>query len=213
MPEPRTVSKQQALAEGFDALDGIWLRGVSPRDLDRHFLLFWFIYSGGNILETARRMGIHRNTIQDHFATYGFSGKAVRLRHAWWSLAQHASHQNFEKLFHVFYTQKTRKPKLHPLENEALIHLWVHGFPRKVLMHHFLLWGVRQGYKRTLLAKRLSVTIRHVMRLLADLKNPRSDAGKWLHSLKPKSREWYRPDYRGRWWPKPRRKTRRGRTS
>lgn len=198
LPRPKSRPRLGALLEGLKTLDRLWMRGLVPDDLEKHYFLTWFILCQGNILETARRLRIHRNTIQDHFFQYGYANKAVVLRHAWRRLAAAHPGRSFENLFHEFYQRQAKKPVLTRAEHTGLLHLWNAGFPRKVLPHHYLLWAVRHGKTREAISTRLSFSVRHQMRLFSQILNPRSRAGRWLEPLKPKPEEWYRPRYQAR---------------
>ncbi len=63
---PTSISKTQ-MDHGFSTLNRLWKRGLFPEDLERHYFLHWFVIYKGNIIQTAKALDIHRNTIQGHF--------------------------------------------------------------------------------------------------------------------------------------------------
>jgi hypothetical protein len=192
---PSAVSKPKWI-KGLSTLDRLWKRGLFPEDLDRHYFLHWFVVYNGNIIQTAKALDIHRNTIQGHFLDLGYSKKSVKLRHAWQRLASGSKNVPFEKKFHVFYNRFSGKPRFSPEENAALVGLWQVKFPFKTLMPHYFLWAIRSGKPKDWVEKKLDYSYRHKARLLSQVVNPKSRDGFWLSPLKPQVKEIYSARYR-----------------
>jgi len=190
-------SSLKKLREGFSTLNQIWKRGLLPEDLKRHYTLHWFVVCKGNIIQTAQALQIHRNTIQDHFLELGFGKKTIRLRHTWQKLSKKPS-QSFKNTFHRFYHWASSKPKLSPAENAGLISLWQSLFPYKVLVHHFLLWSLREKKGQIRSRPQLGYSYRHQARLLSQMIDPKTKAAFWLSPLKPTPSEIYSPRYKSR---------------
>ncbi len=190
---PSGISKPK-WNQGLAALNRLWKRGLYPDDLDRHYFLHWFVIYNGNIIQTAKALDIHRNTIQGHFLQLGYAKKSVRLRHAWQALSKKKT--PFEKKFHQFYQKHGRKPALSVEENAALIGLWQVKFPFKTLTPHYLLWAIRAGKPKEWVQKELGYSYRHRARLISTLLSAKKRDGFWLSPLKPKLEEIYSPRYR-----------------
>jgi hypothetical protein len=190
---PSGISKPK-WNQGLATLNRLWKRGLYPDDLDRHYFLHWFVIYKGNIIQTAKALDIHRNTIQGHFLQLGYAKKSVRLRHAWQTLSKKKA--PFEKLFHQFYQKFGRKPALSAEENAALVDLWQVKFPFKTLTPHYLLWAIRAGKSKEWVQKELGYSYRHRARLISTLLSNKKRDGFWLSPLKPKLEEIYSPRYR-----------------
>src|SRR5258708_15435410 len=130
---PFQVSRSKWIS-GLSILSRLWKRGLQPEDLKRHYFLHWFVIYRGNIIQTAKALQIHRNTIQGHFLEMGYSKKSVRLRHAWQKLSKKSKKLSFEKKFHQFYNQFGRKPRFSPEENAGMVGLWHAQFSSNILM-------------------------------------------------------------------------------
>lgn len=192
---PSAVPKSK-WTKGLSALNRLWARGLFPGDLDRHYFLHWFVVYNGNIIQTAKALNIHRNTIQGHFLQLGYSKKSVKLRHHWQRMTKNSRSAFFEKNFHAFYRLFSGKSKLSVEENTALIGLWQTKFPFKTLTPHYLLWAIRSGKPKDWVEKRMGYSYRHKARLLSQLINPKSRDGFWLSPLKPHLKEIYSARYR-----------------
>jgi hypothetical protein len=190
---PSGVSKPKWV-QGLSALNRLWQRGLFPEDLERHYFLHWFVVYKGNIIQTAKALAIHRNTIQGHFLDLGYSKKSVKLRHAWQRL-ELAQKTSFEKNFYSFYRKFGGKPLLSPAENAALVGLWQTKFPFKTLIPHYLLWTIRSGKPKDWIQKKLGYSYRHRARLLSHLPKPKTRDGFWLSPLKPQVKEIYSRRY------------------
>lgn len=192
---PVTISKPKWI-QGISALNRLWKHGLVPEDLERHYFLHWFVIYKGNIIQTAKALQIHRNTIQGHFLQLGYSKKSVRLRHAWQALNEKSKNVSFEKKFHQFYLKFALKPKFSPEENKTLVELWQTKFPFKTLTPHYLLWAIRVGKSKEWVQKELGYSYRHRARLLSHLLKPQSRDGFWLSPIKPLVKEIYSARYR-----------------
>lgn len=160
-------------------------KGSITRDLERHYFLHWFVVYKGNILKTAEALQVHRNTIQGHFLSLGYSKKSVRLRHAWQTIQIQVRHLSFENKFFTFYKRFGVNPRLNPKENKNLVGLWKIRFPYKTLAAHYLLWAQRAGKPKDWVIKRLDYSFRHRARLLSQLVQNKTRDGFWLSPLKP----------------------------
>jgi hypothetical protein len=193
--KPSSVSRPN-LVQGLKTLNRLWERGIFPQDLDRHYFLHWFVVYNGNIIQTAKALQIHRNTIQGHFLQLGYSKRSVRLRHGWQKLNEKMRNDPFEKKFHVFYKEFGKKPNLTPEESKNLVRLWKTKFSFKVLSPHYLLWALRAGKSKEWVQKKLDYSDRHRIRLLSTILKPKSRDGFWLAPLKPLAKEIYSSRYR-----------------
>jgi len=192
---PKSVLKTKWI-KGLSALNRLWNRGLFPEDLDRHYFLHWFVIYNGNIIQTAKALDIHRNTIQGHFLHLGYSKKSVKLRHAWQRVGENSKKSSFEKNFHGFYHRFSGKPRFSTEENASLVGLWQAKFPFKTLTPHYLLWAIRSGKPKDWVEKKLGYSYRHKARLLSQVINPKTRDGFWLSPLKPQVKEIYSPRYR-----------------
>lgn len=192
------------LKKGLDTLNRLWKRGLFPKDLERHYFLHWFVVYSGNILKTADALQIHRNTIQGHFLTLGYSKRSVKLRHAWQKMKIKFPKFTFENCFAKFFQQYGKNPRLSPEENAGLISLWQIKFPFKTLVPHYLLWAIRVGKSREWVQKKLDYSYRHRARLLSQVLKTKARDGFWLSSLKPTFREIHSPRYRVKFFQKSR---------
>ena len=193
--KPTSFSKTNLL-QGFKTLDNLWERNLFPADLERHYFLHWFVVYQGNIIQTAKALQIHRNTIQGHFLKFGFSKKSVRLRHSWQTLVNKNKTSSFDTNFLKFYQQFGGKTKFSVNENKSLIKLWQTRFSFKTLMAHYLYWALRTHKPKEWIQKKLDYSDRHRIRLLTSILNPKNRDGFWLSVLKPTSREVYSARYR-----------------
>jgi len=192
---PSSISKSKWVS-GLSTLNRLWNRGLFPQDLERHYFLHWFVIYNGNIIQTAKALQIHRNTIQGHFLQLGYSKKSVKLRHFWQALEEKSKNLSFEKKFHKFYQKFSGKPVLSLEENAGLIGLWQTKFPFKTLTPHYLLWAVRAGKPKEWVQKKLGYSYRHRARLMNPILKPKTRDGFWLSPLKPLLKEVYSPRYR-----------------
>jgi hypothetical protein len=193
--KPSSVSKTDWL-RGLPTLNRLWKRGLYPGDLERHYFLHWFVIYKGNIIQTAKALQIHRNTIQGHFLQLGYSKKSVRLRHAWQKMDEKLPKAAFAKKFYSFYQKHANKPRLSAEENAGLVGLWQVKFPFKTLTPHYLLWAIRSGKTKEWVQKELGYSYRHRARLLSHVVKPNSRDGFWLSPLKPSVKEIYSQRYR-----------------
>ena len=191
---PTAVPKPKWL-KGLSTLNRLWKRGLFPDDLERHYFLHWFVIYKGNIIQTAKALQIHRNTIQGHFLELGYSKKSVRLRHAWQKL-QEKSKPPFESKFLAFYKTFGRNPPFSTEENAGLVGLWQAKFPFKTLTPHYLLWAIRSAKPKGWVEKTLGYSYRHKARLLSEVLKSKSRDQFWLSPLKPKVEEIYSRRYR-----------------
>jgi len=195
MKLPNKVDNKKLL-KGLNSLGLLWKRGLLPDDLERHYMLYWFLRCHGNILETARTLKIHRNTIQGYFLRFKYANKAVKLRHAWQSLNDRFPRKSEPDRFRIFYRRFGRIPALTAAENQGLVALWDSGFPMKVLNAHYLLWASRSGKSRSWIESNLDFSNRHQLRIFGQIGKPKTREHFWLSPLKPSRDEWYLPRYR-----------------
>ena len=179
--------------QGLSTLNGLWKRGLFPEDLERHYFLHWFVIYKGNIIQTAKALDIHRNTIQGHFLELGYSKKSVKLRHTWQEME--AKKGSFETKFFNFYNRFGGKPRFSAQESSSLVGLWQAKFPFKTLTPHYLLWTIRSGKPKNWVEKKLGYSYRHRARLLSSLLKPKTRDGFWLSPLKPQVKEIYSRRY------------------
>jgi hypothetical protein len=189
---PSGISKSKWL-QGLSTLNGLWKRGLFPEDLERHYFLHWFVIYKGNIIQTAKALDIHRNTIQGHFLELGYSKKSVKLRHTWQEME--GKKGSFETKFFNFYNRFGGKPRFSTQENAALIGLWQTKFPFKTLTPHYLLWAIRSGKPKDWVEKKLGYSYRHRARLLSYVIKTKDRDGFWLSPLKPQVKEIYSRRY------------------
>jgi hypothetical protein len=182
--KPSVFSKPD-LVRGLEVLNQLWNRNLFPEDLERHFFLHWFVVYHGNIIQTAKAIQIHRNTLQGYFLKFGFSARSVFLRHTWQKLAKKNKKAPFELNFFKFYARYGGKPQFTREENKRLTALWKTGFPLKTLTVHYALWAVKKHQSRDWVSKKLGFSNRHSLRLLTPILNPKTRDGFWLAPLKP----------------------------
>jgi hypothetical protein len=194
--KPPLLLSNTDLLQGLQSLNKLWARGLFPKDLERHYFLHWFVVYQGNIIQTAKALQIHRNTIQGHFLQFGFSNKSILLRHSWQVLIEKNKKTPFESNFLKFYNQFGGKTKFSPEENKNLITLWKTKFSFKTLMAHYLLWALRHDKSKEWVQKKLDYSDRHRIRLLTSVLTPKNRDGFWLAPLKPSSQEIYSDRYR-----------------
>jgi hypothetical protein len=185
---PISLSKS-LLLQRLEVLNQLWNENFIPRDLQRHYFLYWFVVYQCNIIQTSRALKIHRNTIQGHFRQFGFAGKAISLRHAYKSLAKRNKKKEFDSNFFKFYQAFNGKIKITPEENKRLIALWEIGFPLKTLVSHYMIWALRTQKSKVWFEKRLGYTNRHHLRLLNSVLDPATRDGFWLKTLEPRHAE------------------------
>lgn len=185
-----------SLKKGLAGLNRLWEKGLVPEDLERSYMLYWFLVCGGNILETARRLRIHRNTIQGYFLRFKYSRRAVLLRHEWGKLKEQNPDRSEADLFHAFYRRHGSKPVFRESETRSLVALWSAGFPMKVLKAHYLLWASRKGKSRSWIEGKLGFSNRHQLRIFGLIGKPGTRENFWLKELSPRPDEWYLPRYR-----------------
>jgi hypothetical protein len=195
MTLPARINKTK-LVKGLNTLSRIWKRRLVPDDLEKHYMLYWFLACGGNILETARHLNIHRNTIQGYFLRFKYSKKAVKLRHAWRQLNARFPRRTETDLFNRFYHRFGLKPSFSVQDNQGLVTLWNAGFPMKVLKAHYLLWASRSDKSRAWIESRLEFSNRHQLRIYGQIGRLGTRENFWLKPLNPKRDEWYLPRYR-----------------
>ncbi|HVZ80056.1 MAG TPA: hypothetical protein VHE12_04555 [bacterium] len=191
---PSAVPRSQ-WTQGLSTLSKLWQKGLLPDDLRRHYFLHWFVTYQGNIIQTAKALDIHRNTIQGHFLDLGYSKRSVKLRHAWQVLTDRKG-ADFKARFNRFYVQVGRRPQFSPAENSALVDLWQIKFPFKTLTPHYLLWAIRSKKPKDWVQRKLGYSYRHRARLLSHVLRPKSRDGFWLSPLRPKVEEVYSRRYR-----------------
>jgi|SRR5665213_164754 len=192
---PTAFSKSD-LKKGLGVLNRLWNRNLIPEDLERHYFLLWFVIYQGNIIRTAKALQIHRNTIQGYFLKFGFSKKAVRLRHSWQTLTEKNKKGSFESNFLKFYHKFGGKTKFTPEENKLLIALWKTRFSFKTLVTHYAFWAVRTRKPKDWFQKKFNYSRRHYLRLLTSVLDSKSRDGFWLAILKPVPEEIYSLRYR-----------------
>lgn len=191
---PPVFSKSDLL-KGFKVLDQLWNRNLLPEDLERHYFLYWFIVYKGNIIQTAKALQVHRNTIQWHFMKFGFANKAVLLRHSWQKMTKKNKKASFESGFLKFYDQFAGGIKLNREENKRLIALWQTQFSFKTLNAHYLLWALRAEKPKTWVQDKLNYSNRHRLRRLTAVLDPKTKDGFWMAPLKPLRNEIYGRSY------------------
>ena len=199
MPSKATPSYSKTdLMRGFAALDRLWEKNLLPEELERHYFLYWFTKYGGNIIKTSEALQIHRNTVQNHFQQFGYSKKAVRLRHAWRMTTLNKKKTSLESIFFKFYQKYGGKTKWTAETNKRLIKLWQTTFPVKTLTAHYLLWAIRTHKTKPWIEEKLDYTHRHRIRLSIAILDAKTRNGYWLAPLKPKPEEIYSARYRSR---------------
>jgi hypothetical protein len=184
--------------KGLETLNAFWKSGCFPDDMERHFFLTWFALSDGRILKAVRDMKLHRNTFQNYLAKFRLARQTIRLRRLWQKLDDGKGAKTFDSRMLAFYRKTTTRPSMTPDQNNALIGLWKTGFPSKLLMPHFVLWGIRAGKSREWLRKNLDFSNRHLIRVLSRIAQPKCRENFWLSPLGPKAVELYLPRYRSR---------------
>jgi hypothetical protein len=191
---PSGISKSKWV-KGLSTLNDLWKRGLLPDDLKQHFILYWFVILEGNIIQTAKALDMHRNSLQLYFVDFGFSKKTVELRYAWKKLKVTHKGTSFEQRFYLFYKKYGSKPRFTPAENAGLVGLWQTKFPFKTLKPHYAFWAIRNGKSRKWIIKTLEFGFRHVARLLNPVADPKTRDGFWLSPLKPRREEIYSRHY------------------
>src|SRR5665213_4274299 len=176
------------LLKSYKTLNKLWHKGLLPNDLEFHYFLHWFAFYQGNINHAVRELHIHRSSFYIGLEKFGFSGKALNLRHSWQRLAEKNKKASFPAIFFKFY-RRYGKPKFTPEENRRLTALWQIRFPFKALRTHYALWGIRAGQPMEWVQKKLGHSQRNHLRLLAPLRNPKTGYGFWLSPLKPRFEE------------------------
>jgi len=194
----KKASTKANLVRGLAALDSLWKRGVTPKDLENHFLLTWFAFENGNVFRLAKTLNLHRNTLVLNYKQKFKKPSTVKLRKYWLGLGVlHAKREFNEKLLE-FYHRIIKRPQLLSRENEGLANLWLMGVDRKTVRAHYVLWALRRGIKLTQICRNMRKNKRSVHRFRVYATRPGSPAKKWLEPLKATKAEWYPPGLRGR---------------
>jgi hypothetical protein len=191
----RPGSSMADVKKGLEALSSFWKAGYRPDDLERHYLITWFADSDGRILGAVRKMGIHRFTFQNYMEKMGLSCQTIRLRKVWQGLDDGKGKKSFNRRVLALYRKMKFKPNVTPAQNDALIRLWLSGFPNKIMMLAFILWAVRSGKDRRWISKKMDFTVRHTIRVLSIIASTKTETAFWLSPLKPKVLELYKPRY------------------
>ena len=191
----RPGSSMADVKRGLEALNSFWKAGYRPDDLERHYFFTWFADSDGRILGAVRKMGIHRVTFQNYMEKMGLSRQTIRLRKVWQGLDDGKGKKSFNRRVLALYRKMKFKPNVTPAQNDALIGLWLSGFPNKMMMPLFILWAVRSGKDRKWISKELDFTVRHTIRVLPSIASIKTETAFWLSPLKPKVLEMYKPGY------------------
>jgi hypothetical protein len=143
-------------------------------------------------------MGLHRNTFQNYLAKFNLAGQAIKLRRIWESLDDGKGKKTFNVRVLALYRAMKSKTPVSPSQNETLIALWLTGFPSKMTQPSYVLWATRAGKDRAWIQKKLDFSMRHTIRIISAIANPKTETGFWLSALKPKAQELYKPRYRTR---------------
>jgi hypothetical protein len=194
----RTGVSRSEWKKGLETLNTFWKSGCLPDDMERPFFLTWFALSEGRILKAVREMKLHRNTFQNYLAKFRLARQTIRLRRLWQKLDDGKGAKTFDARMLAFYRKTTPRPNVNPEQNKSLVALWKTGFPSKLLMPHFVLWGIRSGKSREWLRKKLDFSNRHLIRVLSRIAVPKTRENFWLAPLTPKAIELYLPRYRSR---------------
>jgi hypothetical protein len=185
---PRT--KKNA-STGFDVLERLWNKDFVPKDLERHYFLYWFALHSGDVDHISKTLRLHRNSIQFQFDRLGLTEKTIDLRKFWLILAQDPQKNSFESDFLKFLHMDEPQVMFASPENKALIELWKSGFPFRALSAHYMLWALRNGQSKLWVQKRIGFSSHHCMRLLVSALDPRTENGRWLAPLAPRPDEIY----------------------
>ena len=183
--------KTEKLLDGYLVLGELWNKGFTPRDIYRHYLLTVIAFGNGYITKSkkiSKLNGHYRLSIKK---TKRYLGPVVLLRHAWKRVNSINRSENFYLVFHEFYESLKLKPKLTKKQNGELIKLWAADIPFKVLILHYVLWGIRNDKRRSWIRKKLGITNRHLFRLFVRIFNSERKESGWLSVLKPKKSEFY----------------------
>jgi hypothetical protein len=176
---------------GFGVLEKNWAKGSVPKDLERHYFLYWFALHSGDVDHIAETLEVHRNSIQFQFDRLGLSARSDALRKFWLILAQDPQKNSFESDFLKFLQMDAPQVLLASDENKVLIELWKSGFPFRALTAHYILWALRGGKSKLWIQKKVGFSSHHCMRILVSALDPRSENGRWLAPLKPMREEVY----------------------
>jgi hypothetical protein len=190
---PIRPSKRE-LAVGLQSLNGLWKKGLLPKDLKRHFLLTWFAFANGNISRQSGMMGFDRNQLINVFGLEKLGRKTYRLRKNWQNIRTRNPAEPFDKSFFRFYCRLGIKPMFSHLENKNIAKLWLMGFPFKALKPHYVLWAFREGMTREQVSEKLGRSQRSIHRVRYSNIQEGSLGQTWLYPLKPNLKEWY-PGY------------------
>jgi hypothetical protein len=182
---------QDRFLRGLDLLDRLWRRHFFPAELERHYFLYWFTASRGDLVQTAEALQVHPNTVRFHFLRFGFSEKNESLRGAWRKLNEKRGEDFFEFNFYRLHKITGGNPELSCNENKRLIRLWQTGFSFTAISAHYMLWALRGHKSKKWIHKRLGYSTQHCMRVLVSLLDTRTANGRWLASLKPMREEIY----------------------
>jgi hypothetical protein len=181
-----------ALLRGYAVLKRLWERDLVPQDLELHYFLHWFVVFDGNIVQTAKELKIHRNTIANYFRRFGFSKKVIRLRNDFRELESKTGIMGFEETFFYYYQQFNQLTRLNRYENKQLVHLWQTRFAIKTLNAHYLLWALRAGKDKNWIHEKLDFSERNCNHLLVSVLDSKKRDGFWLAPLKPSRNEIYK---------------------
>ncbi len=195
-----------ALLRGYAVLKRLWERDLVPQDLELHYFLHWFVACDGNIVQAAKELKVHRNTIENHFRKFGFSKKAVLLRNVFMILEDGLNKSRFEDHFFNIYNRFNETTRLTRFENKLLIQLWQTRFSIKTLNAHYLLWALRAGKDKKWIHEKLDFSERNCNHLLGAVLDTKKRDGFWLAPLKPSPNEIYKRN-RSRKTVKPKRRS------
>ena len=176
---------------GFAVLESLWEKDLIPKDLERHYFLYWFALHSGDVDHIAETLEVHRNSIQFQFDRLGLSERSDALRKFWLILAQDPQKNSFEADFLRFLHMDEPQVLFTSEENEVLIELWKSGFPFRALSAHYIFWALRSGKSKLWIQKKVGFSSHHCMRILVSALDPRTENGRWLAPLKPMPEEVY----------------------
>lgn len=168
-----------------------WDRGLMPWELDNHYFLTWFGFKNGNVVQLAKAAGIHRNTAIGKFQSKWGKKFTFKLRQVWREITRKFPKDKFEGRVYRFYRKRGYGPGLKRKESNALVNIWLVGFPLKALRTHYSLWALRKGWTREDVSRELGISPRtfHRIRVMGAWKGEL--AHKWMLPLRPSERDWY----------------------
>jgi hypothetical protein len=168
----------------------LWEKGLKPRDLKKHFLLTWFVFSNGIVLHQARYMHVKRIRLYLMFRREALSGM-VGLRKVWLKINEGSVNKSGFSKFFIFYKKIAKYPILSSTENSNLMKLWLWGFPERLLRVHYVLWSIRSGMKMTEIGQRLEIVTRVIHRIRSDGFEQKNLINIWFGSMNLKEKDWY----------------------